>query len=138
VKKLLSYLIISMILTLYPAISVFSEQNDDEDSLKELMEKTTPEERTDFQTTWMKETLTLSEDQEKKVREINLRYAKEMASLYESDDSKFKKLRKMNSSKNKKEDELKSLFSKEQFKMYKKKSDELKEKMNELPQKKKE
>ncbi len=88
-----------------------------------------PEVKARFLTFLMKKSLSLDEEQEKKVNEINIRYTNETEQIIEkklSDISTYLKLRKSNKTKEK---ELKRIFSKQQFKDYKVRKKEIKEQL---------
>jgi len=93
-----------------------------------------PEVKARFLTFLMKKSLSLNEEQEKKVNDINLRYTKETEQIIEkklSDVSTYLKLRKSNKTKEK---ELKGIFSKQQFKDYKVRKKEIKEQLKDYIQ----
>lgn len=78
----------------------------------------TPEERAARQTTRMKETLTLSPEQETSVADINLKYAKQMQSVIETGGRNLKTAREAKSIMKNKDKELKEVLDKDQFKQY--------------------
>ena len=55
-----------------------------QEKLDEFMTETTPEERAQFQTDYMKENLSLTGDQETKVHDVNVKYAEKMQEAYEA------------------------------------------------------
>ncbi len=75
----------------------------------------TPEERADFQTNRMKTLLNLSDEQTAKVREINLKYAKENQEVFNSDVTREEKKNKLRAIYGQKQNELKTVLSKEQY-----------------------
>ncbi|QGY44628.1 hypothetical protein GM418_13430 [Maribellus comscasis] len=91
----------------------------------------TPEERASFQTEWMTENLTLFEEQVPKIDSLNLVYAKKMEALKEIQ-GRFNQLREAKKIAGEKEDELKQILTKDQFKIYQDKKSELREKMKEM------
>ena len=60
------------------AITVMGNFGYSQEKLNEFMTETTPEERAQFQTDYMKERLSLKGDQETKVHDINIKYAEKM------------------------------------------------------------
>ena len=107
-----------------------------QEKLNEFMTETTPEERAQMQTDYMKETLSLSEDQEAKVHGINVKYAEKMQEVYEaptSDEQKVKSMKRINGEK---EAELKLILKPDQYATYEKNKEAMKEKVKERIQKK--
>jgi hypothetical protein len=93
----------------------------------------TPEERARIQTEWMKQTLKLDETQLTKIEPLNLKYAKKMEEI-KSIPSKMDKLKKAKSIMDEKDKELKKILNKDQFDVYLEKREELKDKMKETAQ----
>ena len=96
--------------------------------MKKIMENTTPAERADIQTNLMVATLSLSDEQAVQIRAVNLKYAKKVREIYNSQGSKFKKFRKMRKLGNDKDKELKTILSNEQYEKYKKIKKEIRDK----------
>lgn len=90
-------------------------------------ETMSPEERASKLTTWMKNNLQLTDEQEKSVQEINLKYAGKTEELRNSSESKGQKFKKLKSYNDDKDKELKGLLTAEQFKTYQAKKEEVKE-----------
>ena len=90
-------------------------------------ETLSPEERASKLTTWMKNNLQLTDEQEKSVHEINLKYAGKTEELRNSDEPKGQKFKKLKSYNDDKDKELKGLLTAEQFKTYQAKKEEVKE-----------
>jgi len=100
-----------------------------QEKFDEFMTETTPEERAQFQTDYMKESLSLKGDQEKKVHDVNVKYAEKMQEVYEaptSDEQKVKSMKRINTEK---EAELKLLLSADQYATYEKNKEEMKKKV---------
>jgi hypothetical protein len=100
-----------------------------QEKLDALMNQTTPEERAQFQTDYMKESLSLTSDQESKIYALNLKHAKEMQVTYNASDRKIQKLKKMKSINEQKEQELKSILDADQYAAYERNKDDMKEKL---------
>lgn len=89
----------------------------------------TPEQRAQKITAWMKSELNLTPDQEPVVQNINLKYAIQNESLKTSGGGKMAKYKKYKSGQEAKEAELKQVLTQEQFNVYLDKKDDLQEKM---------
>lgn len=112
-------------------LSVFVAGAYGQDKLESFMNETTAEERAELQTEYMKKSLMLSSDQEPKIHDLNLRYAKKMQDAYSTNDRKLQKLKKMKAVGSQKDQEIKSILNPEQFATYEKNKEEMKEKMRE-------
>jgi len=75
--------------------------------------------------------LDLSEDQEPKFQEITKKYAKQMIAVKDSDERRMSKFKKVKSIRKDKDAEMKTLLSKEQYKIYLEKQEEMKKRINE-------
>ncbi len=75
--------------------------------------------------------LDLSVEQKSKFEEITQRYAKQMIAIKDSGDSPMSKYRKVNAIRKNKDAEMKQLLSKDQYKVYLKKQEEMKKIMRE-------
>jgi len=118
----------TMVVVAAAVLSLLSIAGRAQDGLAEL-KRTTPEERTRLLTDMMRARLSLSEAQVTQVREINLKYAKEMQPVLESSDRPFKEvweLRKINEGK---EAELKKVLSPKQFDEYLAAKEEIRQKL---------
>jgi hypothetical protein len=100
-----------------------------QEKLNEFMTDTTPEERAQLQTGYMKETLSLREDQEAKVHGVNVKYAEKMQEAYEAPTKKQQKVQAMKRINAEKEAELKLLLSVDQYATYEKNKEAMKEKI---------
>jgi len=81
----------------------------------------TPEERAQHWDNWMKEQLALTPEQQGKVQEINLRYAKQNEELKATGGDRRSKFQELKSTDKEKDSELKAIFTKDQFKTYQEK-----------------
>jgi len=81
----------------------------------------TPEERAQYWDNWMKEQLALTPEQQVKVQEINLRYARQNEELKATGGDRRSKFQELKSADNEKDSELKTIFTKDQFKTYQEK-----------------
>src|SRR5262249_235876 len=82
------------------------------------LKNTTPEQRAEVQTAFMKSKLGLTADQETKVADINLRYAQKMDPIIKGASGLLMKRRQMQEVNGEKEAELKQALSAEQFQKY--------------------
>jgi hypothetical protein len=78
----------------------------------------TPEDRAQRWTAWMKEQLHLTPDQEVSTHAINLKYAAQNEDMKTSTDSRRAKFEELKLRDKKKDGELKQIFSEEQFELY--------------------
>jgi len=101
-----------------------------------FMKDTTPEQRAQFQTEYMKENLGLSADQESAVHEVNLKYAKKMQDTYNSPGKKVQKLKQMKAIGQEKDKELKGVLNADQYATYEKNKEAMKEKIKAKAQEK--
>jgi hypothetical protein len=90
------------------------------------LENSTPEQRAQLQTAFMKEQLALDPATIAKIQAINLKYAQQAEPVLKGDDNMFKKRSRMMSIMDAKDGELKALLSPAQFDLYEQKKDELK------------
>lgn len=102
----------------------------------EDFKNSTPEERAEFQTDWMKSELSLDPTVVPNVYNINLKYSKKMQSIMNSGGSRIQKYREFKASSDAKDAELKNVFTKDQYKMYQQRKEEMKQKMKERIQEK--
>jgi hypothetical protein len=100
-----------------------------QEKLDEFMTETTPEERAQFQTDYMNESLSLQDDQRSKVHDINIKYAEKMQEAYEAPTKKQAKLQSMKRINAEKEAELKLILSADQYATYEKNKEEMKKKV---------
>jgi hypothetical protein len=96
-----------------------------------LIEETPAEERASGQQDFLAEKLSLTAEQREQVGQINRKYAREVDSILRSDDYRSKKVRRFNSAMKNKDRELKKVFSKEQYAMYEKIREEMKQRLRE-------
>ena len=107
-----------------------------QENLDEFMTETTPEERAQFQTDYMKESLSLKGDQETKVHDINIKYAEKIQEVYEAPTSNEQKVKSMKRINGEKEAELKLILKPDQYATYEKNKAAMKEKIRERIQEK--
>jgi len=100
-----------------------------QENLDEFMTETTPGERAQFQTDYMKENLSLTGDQEKKVHDVNVKYAEKMQEVYEAPTPDEQKLKSMKRITGEKEAELKLILKPDQYATYEKNKAAMKEKV---------
>jgi hypothetical protein len=120
-KHMLKIVLGLAIIFLIPCITKAQDQDEFKNS--------TPEQRAEFQTEWMKTELSLDSAVVSTVYEINLKYAKRNQALMNSEGARLKKFRDMKSSSEAKDSELKKIFTIEQYKIYQQKKEEMKQKM---------
>lgn len=99
--------------------------------LDKVMTDTTPEERANLQSIKMRDKFSLSEEQYQQVQEINLKYARKMQSVYNTDQGKLKRLKGMKSVGEEKDKELKRVLSSSQYEMYQRQKEEVRKKSRE-------
>lgn len=100
------------------------------------MKDTTPEQRAQFQTEYMKENLALSPDQQSSIHEVNLKYARKIQDAYNSPGKKMQKLKHMKSIGVEKDKELKGILDADQYATYEKNKEAMKEKIRAKAQEK--
>lgn len=88
----------------------------------------TPEERATKWTEWMKTELSITAEQEPKVYEINLKYAKQTESVRAQGGSRRSKFKDVKSIDDAKDEEMKAVLSSEQFAQYQTKKQEMRKK----------
>lgn len=98
--------------------------------------KLSPEERARFQTEWMKQNLSLSEDQLTQIEPLNLKYAQKMEEV-KAISGKIGKLKKAKAIMDEKDGQLKKILNKDQFNVYLEKREEIRDKMKEAAQQRK-
>ena len=87
------------------------------------LKNSTPEQRAEMQTQWMKSNLAL--DAKASTSAINLKYAKETHAMVSSDSPKLQKLQSFRKNSQAKDAELKSVFTPEQYTLYEQKKSEM-------------
>jgi Spy/CpxP family protein refolding chaperone len=102
-----------------------------QEKLEKLFAETTPEQRAKLQTGMMQEKLSLTEDQKTQVYDINLKYAQKLEDAYNAGGSKVKRLRNMKAVSEEKDGQLKTVLTGNQFDLYLKYKDEMREKIKE-------
>ena len=85
---------------------------------RERMANTTPEQRAERQTQQMKKRLSLKPDQETAVASINLKYAQQMRTLVVDGERNRETMKQVRSLMSSKDDELKKVLDKDQYKQY--------------------
>ena len=94
----------------------------------------TPEERATALTEWMKTNLQLTADQEAPVKAINLKYANLNEQVKTSTNARMQKAKPVKDNDEKRDKELEGVLTKEQYKTYLAKKEEMKAKFNEEAQ----
>ncbi len=94
------------------------------------LENSTPAQRSQLMTAFMKDQLKFDAAVLPKVQAINNKYAELAEPILKGDDNMFKKRSKMHDLMDAKDKELKAVLSKEQFELYDSKKDELKDYMD--------
>lgn len=89
--------------------------------------QSTPEQRAEKITSWMKDNLKLTAEQVPQVEEINLKYARMNEELKRMSGPKKDKMKKVKSNETAKDEELKKLLTPEQYQSYQAKKKEIKE-----------
>jgi len=99
--------------------------------MQNLIEEIPAEERASVQEDFLAEKLSLTAEQREQVGQINRKYAREVDSILLSDDWRSKKARRFKSAMKNKDRELKTVLSKEQYEMYEKIREEMKQRLRE-------
>ncbi|MEN9680504.1 MAG: hypothetical protein RLZZ627_397 [Pseudomonadota bacterium] len=94
------------------------------------LENSTPAQRAQLMSTFMKDQLKFDAAVLPKVQAINTKYAELAEPILKGDDNMFKKRSKMHDLMDAKDKELRAVLSKEQFELYDSKKDELKDYMD--------
>lgn len=97
----------------------------------------TPEERANKLTGWMKTNLQLNDDQVTQVQNINLKYANKNQELQTQSMSRKQKMQTLKQNDKAKDAELKNVFTADQYDTYQTKKDELRKQMKERMREKK-
>jgi hypothetical protein len=122
--------IIALILVLFTgALRTDAQTAGAPTTLADSIKTATPEQRAKMLTGKMKEKLALTDDQYKKVSDLNLTYAKKMDPIIHSDDSRLTKYRQSKSLLDEKDQKLKSILTSDQFKQYEAIKKEMMDKM---------
>ena len=106
-----------MLALLLAVITLVHAQQKAPESAEEMSKKTTE---------WMKTNLNLNDDQVEQVKDINLKYAKRNFDLKQSKQNKKQKLRTLDMNEDAKDEELKKVFTPEQYKTWVIKKEEMK------------
>lgn len=115
-----------LMITMFPVAGLTEENRGDQ--MKKFMESTTPAERADVQTRLMAEMLSLSDEQAEQVKAVNLKYAKQAAEIFNSEESRFGKFRKMRKMAKDKDEELQAVLTNEQYDTYAEAKKEIRDK----------
>ena len=97
----------------------------------------TPAERADKLTEWMKTNLQLNDDQVTHVQNINLKYANKTQGLQTQSMSRKEKMQTLKENDKAKDAELKNVFTTDQYNAYQAKKDEVRKQMKERMREKK-
>ena len=100
--------------------------------MQNLIEEIPAEEKAPAQEDFLAERLSLTAKQSEQVDQINRKYAGEVDSILRSDDYRSKKARLFKSAMKNKDRELKKVLSKEQYEMYEKIREEMKQRLREV------
>ena len=99
--------------------------------MMENLAKTTPQERAEIQTAYMKSKLQLTEAETAKVAQVNLEYAQKAEPVIKGSEGAFSKMRQMKAVQSDKNAALKGVLSPAQYETYEAAQDEMKEKFEE-------
>jgi len=100
--------------------------------MQNLIEKIPAEERASAQEDFLADRLSLTAEQREQVGQVNRKYAREVDSILRSDDYRSKKARLFKSAMKNKDRELKKVLSREQYEMYEKIREEMKQRLREV------
>ncbi len=98
---------------------------------REDLKQSTPEQRAQLQTEYLKNNLHLDEQQTQKVADINLKSAQKMESVLKGSGGKLSKMKTAKNINKEKEAGYKEVLTSEQYKQYQELKEEMKEKMKE-------
>ena len=96
-------------------------------SAQERLKNTTPEERANKLTEWMKQNLQLNDNQVSQIQAINLKYAQQNEHMKDATKSKDDKMKAMKETEQARDAELKGILTAEQFKKWQAKKSETKD-----------
>ena len=119
------------ILTLLAALALLCTAPSARADMMENLAKTSPQERADIQTAFMKRKLGLSPEETAKVAAINLEYAQKADPVIKGSDGPFMKMREMKSLQSQKDEALQGALTPAQFAAYQAAQDEMKQKFEE-------
>lgn len=111
------------------ALATISFSAHAQDKLDKLYAETTAEQRAETQTARMQTKLNLREDQRSSVYDVNLKYAQKMEATYKAGGTKAQRFRNMKAVSDEKDTALKKVMDTDQFALYLKYKEELKEEM---------
>ena len=100
--------------------------------MQNLVEETPAEEKAPVQEDFLVKKLSLTAEQREQVGQVNRKYAREVDSILRSDDYRSKKARLFKSAMKNKDRELKKVLSREQYEMYEKIREEMKQRLREV------
>ncbi|HEX2968827.1 MAG TPA: hypothetical protein VHO46_06945 [Bacteroidales bacterium] len=126
-KQIFKFILLLTFILIIPSIVSAQES---------VFKNSTPEERAHFQTEWMKSELSIDSIIVPVVYNINLKYSMKTQSVMNSNGSRIQKYRHFKDSSDAKDDELKKIFNKEQYKLYIQKKEQMKQKMKQMIQEK--
>jgi hypothetical protein len=95
------------------------------------LKKSTPEQRAQMQTDYLKTNLSLDDAQTEKIAAINLKYAQKMEPVIKGGGARFSKMRAAKNINEQKEAEYKEVLTDEQYKKYQQVKEDMKEKAKE-------
>jgi methionine-rich copper-binding protein CopC len=104
---------------------------------REDLKQSTPEQRAQLQTEYLKNNLHLDEQQTQKVADINLKSAQKMESVLNGSGGKLSKMKTAKNINKEKEAGYKEVLTSEQYKQYQELKEDMKEKMKERRKQKK-
>lgn len=104
--------------------------------MMENLAKTTPQQRAEIQTAYMKSKLGLSEEETAKVAAVNLEYAQKAEPVIKGSEGGFSKMRQMREIQTAKDGALKGVLTPAQYDAYDAARDDMKEKFEAAIQKK--
>jgi hypothetical protein len=119
------------ILTLLAALVLLCTAPPARADLMENLAKTSPQERADIQTAFMKRKLGLSPEEAAKVEATNLEFAQKAEPVIKGSDGPFMKMREMKSIQSQKDTALQGILTPAQFATYQASQDEMKQKFEE-------
>ena len=99
--------------------------------MRDLIQEAPADETASVQDDFLAEALSLTPEQREKLGQINRKYADEVDLILRSDDYRSRKARRFRSAMANKDRELKKVFSKEQYRMYERIREEMRQRLGE-------
>lgn len=130
-KAILQTLLVSCTFLLSGTGTSFGQSSGDREEMKEVLMKSTPEQRADTLTSIMARELDLKNDQISNVRSVNLKYAQKAENMKTSEASRKDKFQSAKNMDEEKDGQLKPILTEDQYKKYQQKKNDIYKEMTE-------